>query len=229
MLDGEDLEEDAVNISLGAAAEEEVDWGCSDDDENDEEEDVEEAESRWAPWIPTQNPPSNVKGRRTRRTFWRTGWEALHTTADSLQVVAGRENGHLYFCAKPLEKSASESWLLTNAGSLANAYCRMPLLLSTLYTGIFKAVVEPEQLNIVEVDPRDGMHGRNVNGLRGEASLDRSSGSSEGGVQAISISWPRPDRTERLHCLGEVQHEALEKQRSGTSTNLGSIPTDLCD
>eukprot|EP00438_Fugacium_kawagutii_P002158 Skav219899 [mRNA] locus=scaffold841:210630:212576:+ [translate_table: standard] len=87
-------------------------------------------------------------------------WGVLHTTCDSIQILAGRENGNMYYAARPLEDSPSAKWLLQNAGSLEKAYCRLHLLLSTLERGtmaIFPAKSEPEVKNDALVDPRDGM------------------------------------------------------------------------
>ena len=87
-------------------------------------------------------------------------WGEMAETCQSLQCVAARENGNLYYSARPLSASPSATWLLENGGTLEKVYCRMPLLLSTLQRrsmGIIFAESLPEEKNACGVDPRDGM------------------------------------------------------------------------
>ena len=196
-------DEETEPSNLGQAAgffEEEVDWGCSEDEEELEPE-KEEAEEEIA-FGPVDNyAPPPLKRRRGKQsdTLLDAGWKAvigtsdltcrlaqelhcpvlcvpfgmqsckppilrrwgaLHETCDSVQLLAGRENGNFYYAARPLNASPSASWLLENGGTLEKVYCRMPLLLSTLQrriTAILFAESLPEEKNACGVDPRDGM------------------------------------------------------------------------
>ena len=86
-------------------------------------------------------------------------WGVLTEPADSIQFLSGRESGNFYYAARSLDTSPSAAWLLQNAESLETAYCRMPLLFSTLQRRALKRFhcTEPEAKNEVGVDPRDGM------------------------------------------------------------------------
>ena len=87
-------------------------------------------------------------------------WGVLAESADSIQFLSGRENGNFYYGARSLDRSPTAAWLLQNADSLETAYCRMPLIFSSLQKrtmGHIHCISEPEIKNAVGVDPRDGM------------------------------------------------------------------------